>query len=151
MDDAFFSVLCTLIGTLIGAFIGFCGAMKAARFQNFFCSGTDLKNAFLEVLLLLRQPKYNFIDLHTIEIMEDSFHKHEMAVAKFRYSLPAHKRIYFDNSWRNYYESENEGETILTKKYFGHPNWQDEALSNIEAILEFTDCAAFSIWNREIF
>lgn len=147
MDAAIIGV----IGTVAGAFIGFWGAMKAARFQNFFSSGTNLKNAFLEVLVLLRQPKETFIDLHVIDIMEKSFQKHEMAVVEFRYSLPVYKRIDFDNAWRKYYESDSEGETILTKKYFGRLNWQDEALSNIEAIVEFTDCAAFSIWNRKIF
>lgn len=140
-----------VVGTLAGALFGFWGAMKAARFQHFFASGSNLKHAFLEVLVLLRQPKETFIDLYVIEIMEKSFYKHEMAVVEFRYSLPVSKRISFDNAWRNYYESDREGENIFTKKYFGRPNWQEEALSNIEAILEFTEFAAFSIWNRKIF
>jgi hypothetical protein len=147
MDAAIIGV----IGTLAGAFIGFWGAMKVARFQHFFSSGSNLKNTFLEVLVLLRQPKETFIDLYVIDVMENSFYKHEMAVVEFRYSLPASKRIDFDNAWRNYYESDSEGETILTKKYFASPNWQNEALSNIEAILEFADFAALSIWSRKIF
>lgn len=147
MDVAIIGV----IGTLAGAFIGFWGAMKAARFQHFFSSGSNLNNAFLEVLVLLRQPKETFIDLYVINVMEKSFHNHETAVVEFRYSLPVSKRVDFDSAWRNYYESDSEGETILTKKYFGRPNWQDEALSNIEAILEFTDSAALSIWNKRIF
>lgn len=140
-----------VVGTLAGALLGFWGAMKAARFQHFFASGSNLKHAFLEVLVLLRQPKETFIDLYVIEIMEKSFYKYEMAVVEFRYSLPVSKRISFDNAWRNYYESDREGENIFTKKYFGQPNWQEEALSNIEAILKFTEFAAFSIWNRKIF
>ena len=146
-----FTAIIGIIGTLAGALLGFWGAMKAARFQHFFSSGSNLKHAFLEALVLLRQPKETFIDLYVIEIMEKSFYKHEMAVVEFRYSLPVSKRIDFDNAWRNYYESDREGENILTKKYFGCPNWQEEALRNIEAILEFTECAAFSIWNRKIF
>ncbi len=140
-----------VVGTLAGGFLGFWGAVKAARFQHFFASGANLKHAFLEVLVLLRQPKETFIDLYVIEIMEKSFFKHEMAVVEFRYSLPVSKRNNFDNAWRNYYESDCEGEDILTKKYFGRPNWQDEVLSNIEAILKFTECDAFSIWNKKMF
>lgn len=140
-----------VVGTLAGAFLGFWGAMKAARSQIFYASATNLKHAFLEVLVLLRQPKETFIDLYVIEIMEKSFYKHELAVVEFRYSLPVSKRISFDNAWRNYYESDREGEEILTKKYFGCPNWQEEALANIEAILQFTECDAFSIWNKKIF
>lgn len=87
-----------VVGTLAGALFGFCGAMKAARFQHFFASELNLKHAFLEVLVLLRQPKETFIDLYVIEIMEKSFYKHEMAVVEFRYSLPVSKRISFDNA-----------------------------------------------------
>jgi hypothetical protein len=125
--------------------------MKAARFQHFFASGSNLKHAFLEVLVLLRQPKETFIDLYVIDIMEKSFYKHELAVVEFRYSLPASKRISFDNAWRNYYESDREGVEILTKKYFGRPNWQQEALENIEAILQFAESDAFSLWDKKIF
>lgn len=145
MDAAIIGVT----GTRTGAFIGFWGAMQAARFQQLFSSGSNLKNAFLEVLVLLRLSKETFIDLYVIDIMEKSFHKHETAIVEFRYSLPATKRVDFDSAWRNYYyyESDSEGETILTKKYFGRPNWQDEALSNIEAILEFTGglCRSFNM------
>jgi hypothetical protein len=81
--------------------------------------------------------------------MEKSFFKHEMAIVEFRYSLPVSERNNFDNAWRNYYESDGEGENILTKKYFGRPNWQEEALYNIEAILKFTERSVFTIWNRK--
>jgi hypothetical protein len=140
-------VLCTLAGALLG----FWGAMKTARSQLFYASASNLKHAFLEVLVLLRQPKETFIDLYVIEIMEKSFYRHELAVVEFRYSLPASKRISFDNAWRNYYESDRAGEEKLTKKYFGCPNWQQEALANIEAILKFTEHDAFSLWDKKIF
>ncbi len=140
-----------VLGTLAGGLLGFWGAMRAARFQHFYASGSNLKHAFLEVLVLLRQPKETFIDLYVIEIMEKSFYKHELAIVEFRYSLPLSKRISFDNAWHNYYESDREGVEILTKKYFGRPNWQQEALANIEAILQFAECDAFSLWNQKIF
>ncbi len=139
-----------VVGTLAGGILGFWGAVKAAHSQHFFASGTNLKHAFLDVLVLLRQPSETFIDLYVIEIMEKSFFKHEMAVVEFRYSLPVYERNNFDNAWRKYYESDGEGNHSLTKKYFGRPNWQEDALSNIEGILKFTECTAFLIRNRKI-
>ena len=140
-----------VVGTLAGALLGFWGAIRAARFQHFYASGSNLKHAFLEVLVLLRQPKETFIDLYVIDIMEKSFYKHELAVVEFRYSLPASKRIAFDNAWSNYYESDQAGEEKLTKKYFGHSNWQQVALSNIEAILKFTENDSFSMSGKRLF
>lgn len=140
-----------ILGTLAGALLGFWGAMKTARSHLFYASASNLKHAFLEVLVLLRQPKETFIDLYVIDIMEKSFYKHELAVVEFRYSLPESKRISFDSAWRNYYESDRAGEEKLTKKYFGSPNWQQEALTNIEAILKFTEHDPFSLWDKKIF
>ena len=145
------TVIIGVVGTLAGALLGFWGAMRAARFQHFYASGSNLKHAFLEVLVLLRQPKETFIDLYVIDIMEKSFYKHELAIVEFRYSLPTSKRISFDNAWRSYYESDRAGEDKLTKKYFGRPAWQQEALANIEAILKFTECNAFSLWGKRLF
>jgi hypothetical protein len=147
MSTAIISVL----STLAGALIGFWGTMKTSRSHLFYASASNLKHSFLEVLVLLRQPKETFVDLYVIEIMEKSFYKHELAVVEFRYSLPESKRVQFDNSWRNYYASDQAGADKLTRKYFGRPNWQEEALANIEAILKFAENDAFSLWGKRIF
>ncbi|OPY80314.1 MAG: hypothetical protein A4E70_01799 [Syntrophus sp. PtaU1.Bin005] len=140
----------SVLSTLAGALIGFWGTMKTSRSHLFYASASNLKHSFLEVLVLLRQPKETFIDLYVIEIMEKSFYKHELAVVEFRYSLPASNRESFDAAWRNYYESDRAGEDKLTKKYFGRPNWQHEALANIEAILKFTERDPFWLWGKNL-
>lgn len=71
----------SVLSTLAGALIGFWGTMKTSRSHLFYASASNLKHSFLEVLVLLRQPKETFIDLYVIEIMEKSFYKHEMAVS----------------------------------------------------------------------
>ena len=145
------AMIISVLSTLAGALIGFWGTMKTSRSHLFYASASNLKHSFLEILVLLRQPKETFIDLYVIEIMEKSFYKHELAVIEFRYSLPASKRIDFDNAWHNYCESDRAGQDKLTKKYFGRPNWQQEALANIEAILKFTENDAFSLWGMRLF
>jgi len=65
-------MIATIVGfvcTLAGALLGFWGVMKAARSQLFYASASNFKHAFLEVLVLLKQPKETFIDLYVIEIM----------------------------------------------------------------------------------
>jgi hypothetical protein len=141
----------SVLSTLAGALIGFWGTMKTSRAQLFYVSASNLKHSFLEVLVLLRQPKETFIDLYVIEIMEKSFYKHELAVVEFRYSLPASKRESFDHAWQNYYESDRAGEDKLTKKYFGRLDWQHEALAKIEAILKFTENDPFWLWGKNLF
>jgi len=141
----------SVLSTLAGALIGFWGTMKTSRSHLFYTSAYNIKYSFLEILTLLTQPKETFIDLYVIEIMEKSFYKNELAVVEFRYSLPASKRIDFDNVWHNYYESDSAVQDKLTKKYFGRPNWQQEALANIEAILKFTENDPFSLWGMRLF
>lgn len=145
------TVVISVLTALVVALIGFWGTMKVSRSNLFYASASNLKHSFLEVLVLLRQPKETFIDLYVIEIMEKSFYKHELAIVEFRYSLPASKRESFDTAWQNYYESDRAGEDKLTNKYFRRPNWQHEALANIEAILKFTENDPFWLWGKNLF
>jgi len=144
------TVVISVLTALVVALIGFWGTMKVSRSNLFYASASNLKHSFLEVLVLLRQPKDTFIDLYVIEIMEKSFYKHELAIVEFRYSLPASKRESFDTAWQNYYESDRAGEDKLTNKYFRRPNWQHEALANIETILKFTEHDPFWLWGKNL-
>ena len=127
-----------LIGTLTGSLIGFQIARRNIKDQFFYAASAKLKQAFIDVLRLLNLPEDKFIDLHAIDVMEDSYWKHELAVIEFRYALPKSKRPCFDRAWENYKGNET-GPEKLTKKYFGRDNWQQEALNNIEEILIFAE------------
>jgi len=139
MNDPITAALIAVGGTIIGTLIGYFISKHMARMQSFYIAGAKLKLAFRKELAILRHPEQKIVYIN--RPLEIAFDKHYRAIIEFRYALPKRKRKCFDKAWQKYYTNEDAPNEILLAKYSTNlnPNSREEAIRNIEAILEYAD------------
>jgi hypothetical protein len=142
-----------IASSLAGALIGFWVARTTIRDQQFFTAAYKLKIAFNKELAILKHPEEKLTNSQILDKLEFAFENHLLAVTEIRYSLPKSKRLGLDNAWCNYYSNYPECNHVLLTKYSetNTKDWKQDAIKNIEAILQFTENNSFSIWYRKIF
>lgn len=141
----------TIIGVLLGAWVGYRNAIRIQRIVEFNKAATDFRNAFLRELIFLRhnasipggERSYTTLD----EFLQAGYiHRHLRALEVFKDYLSARERSGIDKAWQEYcYHPDNP--SIL---YFEQYSWmvankgkdyekqlKNIAVDRIEKILEF--------------
>ena len=125
-----------LIGTIIGAFIGYFSARHITMFKSKIDGGAKLRAAFAPEMAEMRLLANGHKKFDVDQLLVSAFQRHATAIEEFSaYLCEKQKKKYYE-AWRNYYEI---GGSVRFFNY--HPG--DEAyklfFERIHAILQFTE------------
>lgn len=135
MDSSLIAVAGTLLGVLLGAWLTYRFAAVLANDAAKRFAGVKLREAFAPELAKFSQPdRLNMII--SIDILENAFDKHQIAVNEFRFYLTGKELKAFDRAWRDYYCAPDN--QVDFSRYLGGAEEMKEALTRMEAIVAFT-------------
>jgi hypothetical protein len=96
-------VQATLLGALLGGIIGvvgtYLGAIRIANRQFLIDAATKLREAFRDELATVQAPG----EVVALNLLEDAFKKHLIAISEFNRRLPKCKRRAFNQAWQDYH------------------------------------------------
>jgi hypothetical protein len=130
------SVAWGLIGTIIGALIGYFSAKRLTIFRTKIDAGSKLRAAFAPEIAKMRLLANGNKKFDVDQLLESAFERHATAIEEFSIYVPNKKKEAYYKAWKDYYEI---GGSIRFFNY--HPG--DEAyklfFERIHAILQFTE------------
>ena len=137
----------TIIGALLGSWIGYRNALKLHNIVEFNKAATEFRNAFLYELIFLKHnaciPEGGRTYTTLNEFLFAGYvHRHLKAFEVFRNYLFGEERANIDKAWQDYCHYDIEGETEPYFAMYAENIWEGKdtkklALERIEEILKF--------------
>jgi len=139
----------TVIGALVGGWIGYINALNIYNITEFNKAATDFKNVFLYELIYLKynaripEGERTYTTLNEF-LFAGYVHRHLKAYEIFRNHLSAEDRIGIDKAWQKYCKHPDDPNTLYFEKYITNnvskereKELMELALKNLESVLEF--------------
>ncbi len=139
----------TIIGALLGSWIGYRNALKLHNIVEFNKTATEFRNAFLYELIFLKHNAYIPEGERTHTALNEFLfagyvHRHLKAFEVFRNYLSSEERANIDKAWQKYCHYDIEGETEPFFAMYAEDTWEEKdtktlARERIEEILKFAE------------
>lgn len=134
-----------LLGTLLGALIGFLGTLHVTRKQERYRSSNEFVSAFIELqrLLRVRHPNHPGEYKNVRQLIEEHYIGLSSAVLKFQYLLGVLEKTGFEKKWKELICFDDHHKYPTFDDYKCSPNHNEQlekrdlALDRIEALLAY--------------
>jgi len=90
------------VATVIGSILVYFFSERSNRKKELKIAQVEIRDAFLDVIVKLESAKLDIGGTVIYEILEESYHKHCIAVHRFRSNIIGKKLIGFDRVWNQY-------------------------------------------------
>jgi len=101
-EIAFIGVGGTIVGSLIGAWIGYRLSLSLSKISDKKNSGQKLRGAFKDEVLALSPSQYTLKE-DVSNLLNDSFQKHREAIYDYAFYLKGREKKQFYRAWYAYY------------------------------------------------
>ncbi|MCX5829985.1 MAG: hypothetical protein NTV58_18610 [Deltaproteobacteria bacterium] len=137
----------TIVGALIGGWIGYRNALKLHNIVEFNKAATEFRNAFLYELIYLKhnacipEGERTYTTLNEF-LFAGYVHRHLKAFEVFRNYLSSKDRADIDKAWKEHCHYDIEGETGPFFAMYAEDTWEGKdtkelALERIEELLKY--------------
>ncbi len=149
MPESIITGIFTLLGIIIGSFIGYMTAIRISDRKEFQKAALDFHDAFLDSLMSLddRYHREENTETNVCTILSRDFAKQVRAMLRFQIFLSADQRKVFDKAWHEYchYDVNGGPSFPFLEQYFedsldGQPT-NKLALSRIRKLMTFVESA----------
>jgi hypothetical protein len=128
----------TIIGVLLGAWIGYRNALSLQSIVEFNKAAANFRSAFIkEQRLLAADSLADKTGLTASDIIKAAIDRHEIAMIGFKPFICKSEIINYENAWKDYAGESKHFEQYTTTRQIDIPVKKELALSRIENLLKF--------------